>query len=137
MNEPMDESNNPELTDEFERKLANALRRVDAPSTMQQFLLRAAEVKQESRLPWRERKHRWAFYMPRLPVWAAGALTMVVAGSIFGGAEYRQRLEHERITSSSRSRSRSRLSPTPASNCSRPASISINKQSHANTWRLR
>jgi len=101
MNEPMDESQYEKNIDDtnldaFERKLAHALRRVDAPSNMQQFLLRAAEVKQESRLPWRERKHRWAFYMPRFPVWAAGALTMVVAGSIFGGAEYRQRLEQER-----------------------------------------
>jgi hypothetical protein len=73
---------------EFERALTEAMRRVDAPETLTTFLMRAAEVEAESRLPRKERKHRWAWFVPsaRRPgfAWMGGALAAVMLVGVFG-----------------------------------------------------
>jgi hypothetical protein len=51
---------------EFERALARAMRRVDPPETLTKFLMRAAGVEAESRLPRKERKSKWAWIVPQV-----------------------------------------------------------------------
>jgi hypothetical protein len=81
---------------EFELKLSKAMRRVHAPDDLAKFLMAATEVQAERHLPRSERKHRWAFFVPRpqAAAWMAGALAAVVVVGVFAGDHaYRQ---HER-----------------------------------------
>jgi hypothetical protein len=87
---------------DFEERLRKAMQRVDAPATMVKFLQAAAEVQAERLLPQKERKHKWAFFLPQafhapqaqFAGWMTGALAAVLAlGVFFGGEAYKQ---HER-----------------------------------------
>jgi len=79
-----------EEMDEFELALQRALQRVDAPETLLKFLTAAAEVKRESVLPWKQRKNRFAFYVPRMQMWMGGALAAVLVAGAFTGARVHQ-----------------------------------------------
>jgi hypothetical protein len=79
-----------EMSD-FEKRLTRAMRRVDAPPNVAKFLALAAEVHAERELPRRERKHRWAFFFPKPPAWAAGALAAVLVLGVFAGEQAHER----------------------------------------------
>ena len=87
---------------EFEERLRKAMQRVDAPATMLKFLEAAAEVQAERLLPRRERKHRWASFVPRVQFagWMTGALAAVLAIGVFVGGEAYKR--HERSVEATR-----------------------------------
>jgi hypothetical protein len=82
---------------EFERALARAMRRVDPPETLTKFLMRAAGVEAESRLPRKERKSKWAWIVPqaRRPgfAWMSGALAAVLVVGVFGVEQVHERRE--------------------------------------------
>jgi hypothetical protein len=85
---------------EFERALTKAMRRVDAPETLTKFLMRAAEVEAESRLPRQERKHRWVWFVPKQQRfgWMSGAggiLAAVLLVGVFGVEQVHVRHERE------------------------------------------
>lgn len=82
-----------EEMDEFELVLKRAMQRVDAPETLMKFLTAATEGKQERVLPWRERKHRWTFYVPKAQAWMGGALAAVLALGVFGAQQLHERRE--------------------------------------------
>jgi hypothetical protein len=82
--------------DDFEKRLAKAMRRVDAPPDVARFLALAVEVHAERDLPRRERKHRWAFFFPMPPVWAAGAVTAVLVLGFFAGEQVHERRQQAR-----------------------------------------
>jgi type VI protein secretion system component VasK len=84
-----------ELSD-FEKQLAKAMRRVDAPPNVAKFLALATEVHAERELPRRERKHRWAFFLPMPPSWAAGALAAVLVLGVFAGEQVHERRQQAR-----------------------------------------
>jgi hypothetical protein len=73
---------------DFEKKLAKAMRRVDAPPNVAKFLAAAAEVHAERELPRAERKHRWAFFLPVPP---AGALAALLVLGVFAGEQVHER----------------------------------------------
>jgi hypothetical protein len=81
---------------DFEESLRKAMQRVDAPETMVKFLQAAAEVQAERLLPRSDRKHKWAFYLPRpqFAGWMTGAVAAVLAVGVFaGGQAYRRHEE--------------------------------------------
>ena len=82
-----------EEMDDFELALKRAMQRVDAPETLMKFLTAATEVKRERVLPWRERKHRWAFFVPKAQAWMGGALAAVLALGMYGAQVLHQRRE--------------------------------------------
>jgi hypothetical protein len=82
-----------EEMDEFELALKRAMQRVDAPESLVKFLTAATEVKQERVLPWRERKHPWAFFVPKAQAWMGGALAAVLALGMYGAEVLHQRRE--------------------------------------------
>jgi hypothetical protein len=84
-----------ELSD-FEKQLAKAMRRVDAPPNVAKFLALATEVHAERELPRRERKHRWAFFLPMPPSWAAGALAAVLVLGVFAGQQVHERAQERK-----------------------------------------
>ena len=82
---------------EFERALTRAMARVNPPETLTKFLMKAAEVEAESRLPRKERKHRWAWFVPRQSFgWMSGALAAVMLVGVFGVEQVHVRHERER-----------------------------------------
>jgi hypothetical protein len=84
--------------DEFERALTKAMRRVDAPETLMRFLERATEMKQERVLPWKERKHKFAFYLPKPGMWMGGVGIGIAAAlvlSVFVGEQVHVRHQRE------------------------------------------
>ena len=85
-----------EEMDEFERALAKAMQRVDAPDTLVQFLTLATEMKRESVLPWRERKHKVAFMLPKPKVWMGGAIAAALLLGAFGAEQVHVRREREK-----------------------------------------
>jgi negative regulator of sigma E activity len=86
-----------EEMDDFEQKLSKALQRVDAPPNLVKFLTLAAEAEAEKNKPWRERKHRWVFVMPRMPVWAGSALAAVLVVGAFVGGHIHVRHQREAV----------------------------------------
>jgi hypothetical protein len=85
-----------DVNKDFEERLRMAMRRVDAPETMAQFMQAAAEAQAERLLPRKERKRKWAFYLPRpqFAGWMTGAVAAVLAVGVFvGGQAYKR---HER-----------------------------------------
>ena len=81
--------------DEFEVQLKQAMRRVEVRGeTTARFIAIAAEVHAEREVPWRQRKNRWAFFLPVQPVWAMSALVVVV-GLAVGGHEVREQRQAE------------------------------------------
>jgi hypothetical protein len=87
--------NDGEMND-FEKRLAKAMRRVDAPPNVAKFLELAAEVHAERELPRRERKHRWAFFFLRPPAWSMGALAAVLVLGVFAGEQVHERRQQAR-----------------------------------------
>lgn len=85
-----------EEMDEFERALAKAMQRVDAPETLVQFLTLATEVKRESVLPWRKRRHKFAFVVPGARMWVGGAVAAVLVLGVFGAELVHVRREREK-----------------------------------------
>jgi len=83
------------MTD-FEKRLTRAMQRVDAPETMAKFLMAAAEVQAERELPRSQRKHRWAFFLPMPPAWAAGAVAALLVMGIFAGEQVHQRTQERK-----------------------------------------
>jgi len=83
-----------DMTD-FEKQLSKALQRVDAPETLAKFLIAATEVKSESVLPWKQRKHKFAFYVPRMQMWMGGALAAVLVMGAFVGERVHREQERE------------------------------------------
>ncbi len=90
-------SEHDEKLDEFEMQLKQAMTRVDARAeTVAKFMAIAAEVHEERAVPWRQRKNRWAFFLPVQPVWAMSALAAVLAvGVVVGGHEVREQRQAE------------------------------------------
>jgi len=84
---------------EFERALTQAMRQVDPPETLVKFLMKAAEVEAESRSPRRERKHKWAWFVPQARRqsfgWMSGALAAVMVVGVFGVEQVHVRHERE------------------------------------------
>ena len=81
----MDSENGEKKMDEFEVALSRAMARVDAPETLVTFLTAATEVKRESVLPWRQRKHKFAFLLPRPQMFMGGALAAALVVGAFVG----------------------------------------------------
>jgi hypothetical protein len=80
--------------DEFEVQLKRAMQRVDARvETVAKFMAIAAEVHEERVLPWKQRKNRWAFVLPKPQVWAMGAIAAVLAVGVFVGEQAHLRTE--------------------------------------------
>ena len=82
---------------EFERALTRAMARVNPPETLAKFLMKAAEVEAESRLPRRERKNKWAWFVPQRTAygWMGGALAAVLVVGVFGVEQVHVRHERE------------------------------------------
>jgi hypothetical protein len=81
---------------QFEESLRLAMRRMDAPETLAEFLEAAADVQAEQLLPRKERKHRWSFFVPRpqFAGWMTAAVATMLAVGVLGGEQaYRH---HER-----------------------------------------
>jgi hypothetical protein len=81
---------------DFEKRLAKAMRRVDAPPNVAKFLALAAEAHAERELPRRARKHRWAFFFPKPPMWAMGAVTAVLVLGVFAGEQIHERTQERK-----------------------------------------
>jgi hypothetical protein len=86
-----------EKLDEFQVQLTQAMRRVDARAeTVAKFLAIAVEVHDERTVPWRQRKNRWAFFLPAQQAWAMGTVAAVlVVGVLIGGYEVREQRQVE------------------------------------------
>jgi hypothetical protein len=82
--------------DAFELALQRAMARVDAPEGLLEFLMRATEVKRESVLPWRQRKHRFAWYLPRQQAWMGGALAALLTIGVFTASQVHERRDRAR-----------------------------------------
>jgi hypothetical protein len=76
----------PEAMNEFERDLTRAMRRVNAPETLAQFLMLAAKAEQQRVLPRKERANPriLAFAKPRGGAfgWLSGSLGWSLSGAL-------------------------------------------------------
>jgi hypothetical protein len=88
------EQNNDDVN-EFDKALTRALRPVAPPETLARFLAAAAEVEAERTLPRRERKHRWAWFVPQPHRWAFAAAAAALFVGIFAGGNVYQRHQRE------------------------------------------
>jgi hypothetical protein len=79
---------------DFEQKLSEAMRRVDAPRNLARYLMAATAVHAASPVPLRERKSRWAWLMPNANAWFGTALAAMLLLIAFTGIQVHQR--HER-----------------------------------------
>ncbi len=79
----------------FEEQLQKAMRHVDAPPTLVRFLEAAVEVERERTLPRKERKHRWAFFLPRpqFAAWMTSAVAAMLVVGVFAGEHAYRRHE--------------------------------------------
>jgi hypothetical protein len=84
---------------DFEERLRKAMQRVDAPPAMIKFLQAAAEVQAERLLPRRERKHKWAFSLPRpqFAGWMTGTFATALAVGVFVGGQAYHRHEQKML----------------------------------------
>jgi hypothetical protein len=79
---------------DFEQKLSKAMRRVNAPDDLARFLMAATEVQAERHLLRRERKHRWAWFMPNANAWFGTGVAAMLLLIAFTGVQVHER--HER-----------------------------------------
>jgi hypothetical protein len=79
---------------DFEKKLSNAMRRVNAPDDLAKYLMAATEVRAERHLPRSERKNRWTWLMPNANAWFGTAVAAMLLLIAFTGIQVHQR--HER-----------------------------------------
>lgn len=89
-----------ENTDDFERSLKRALKRVDARAEMRaRFLAIAAEAEQQHRQTGRlwvtPRSGGRLFFLPKIPVWATGAIAALLLVGVFSVEQVREK--HERV----------------------------------------
>jgi hypothetical protein len=79
----------------FEEQLQKAMRRVDAPPTLVQFLETAVKAERERTSPRNTRKPRLAFFVPRpqFAAWMTTAVAAMLAVGVFAGEHAYRRHE--------------------------------------------
>jgi hypothetical protein len=89
-----------EAMNDFEKRLAKAMRRVDAPPDVARFLARVAEAEKERVLPRSRRANRWVFFTPHLvphmAPWLGGAVAALLVVGVFGAEQIHVRQQRER-----------------------------------------
>lgn len=98
MSEPIDDMTG---SKDFERALANSMRRVNAPASLAKFLEAAAQAEQECELPRHERTHPRVFAFPNPRAlsnrsWLGGAIAAVLVLACFSAEGFHLKRERER-----------------------------------------